>query len=149
MRPPAFPIAATLSLVIVLGLGACSSPAAAPSGGDEVSSTSESQQSNASADTEGGADLPSGWPSELPAPDGKLMFGVAKPDSVSANFRMEDMDDVERLFADFLSAGYELLAESETNGSVSRGFANETFKVNISVSPDGDRFSLNYVAVPA
>lgn len=157
MRRLALSTTGALSAALILTLGACSATTAGQSERVEVGSTPDAAQPDdpsaaqpdESASGEGDTDRPADWPPELPLPQGQLLFGGAGTDVVTANFRMSDMADVDRLFADFISAGFELLAESNTDGALARGFANDTYRVNISVTPDGDNFSLTYVAVPA
>lgn len=147
MRRLALHSALTLSIAATLALAACSGPMTDQPNGVAGGNAQDGADSSDSGNGGDGFELPSDWPSELPVPRGEVIVAFASPGSVSASFLVDDMDDVDSLFAEFISAGYELLAESESNGTVVRGFANDTYRVNISAVPDGDKFSLTYVAV--
>ncbi|WP_294179422.1 hypothetical protein [uncultured Schumannella sp.] len=86
-----------------------------------------------------GVSLPDSWPSELPLPDGELLFSIAAGGTYSAQFEVSDDSAFLNLGAQLQSAGYELVSEADFGGLLSAGYENDTYFITLSYVPgEGD-----------
>ncbi|WP_010204801.1 hypothetical protein [Salinibacterium sp. PAMC 21357] len=58
-----------------------------------------------------GGSLPDSWPSEVPVPDGKILFSLAAAGTYSATLTVDSQDKAKAGYEQFVANGYEVVSE--------------------------------------
>lgn len=97
---------------------------------------------------QGGGQLPSSWPSDVPTPPGDVVFAVASPGNWTASIVVDGQSAVDRAYAELERAGYTLDTEANFGGFVTRSYINDTYQVSVSALPDeAEGFTIQYVII--
>lgn len=77
----------------------------------------------------GGASLPESWPSDVPTPDGSVLFSAGIDGNYTATFEISGADVVDRLRSDLEGSGYALTQEADYGGLLNYLYENDTYTV--------------------
>lgn len=82
--------------------------------------------------------LPSSWPSDVPTPDGDVIFSLGTPGNWAATIIVAGAGVVDAIYGDLEGAGYTLISEADFGGLASRVYENDVYTVSVSASPSED-----------
>jgi hypothetical protein len=81
---------------------------------------------------------PSSWPSDVPTPDGDVIFSLGTPGNWAATIIVANAGVVDAIYGDLEGAGYTLISEADFGGLASRVYENDVYTVSVSASPSED-----------
>lgn len=90
-----------------------------------------------------GASLPDSWPSDVPTPEGDVLFSSAIDGTWGATIVVADASVVDGVYAELEAAGWTLVGESSIDILSSRSYENDTYSVSVSSVPDGETGAVN------
>lgn len=86
----------------------------------------------------GTSTLPSSWPSDVPTPDGDVIFSLGTPGNWAATIIVANAGVVDAIYGDLEGAGYTLISEADFGGLASRVYENDVYNVSVSGTPSED-----------
>ena len=100
--------------------------------------------------SDGGASLPDSWPSDVPTPDGEVVFSAAAEGSFQASILVSGQSVIDALYADLEAAGYTLEGEANLGGLVSRNYTGPDFSIVVGAISDEDtgEVTVQYILTP-
>ncbi|MBU1250933.1 MULTISPECIES: hypothetical protein [Microcella] len=84
---------------------------------------------NIDVDGGGGASLPDSWPSDVPTPDGSVLFSAGVDGNFTASFEISGPEVVDQLRGDLEDSGYALTQEADYGGLLNYLYENDTYTV--------------------
>lgn len=99
---------------------------------------------------DGGATLPDNWPSDVPTPEGEVIFSAAAEGGFQASIQVSDQSVVDALYADLEAAGYTLEGEADLGGLVSRNYVGPDFGIVVGSISDEEtgQVTVQYILTP-
>lgn len=93
-----------------------------------------------------GASLPASWPSDVPTPEGEVLFSLASDGTYSATILVSDMGVVDAVHAELEAAGYTVVSEADFGGILTKVFEGSAYSVTSGVVPDEEtgQFSVQW-----
>ena len=86
-----------------------------------------------------GASLPDSWPSDVPTPDGTVLFSAAAGGTFTASFEVADTGVVDRLTGELEAAGYTKTQEADYGGLLNTLWENDAYTVTtVFIAGEGD-----------
>lgn len=144
--------AGVLAILLTSGLMACTNPLEAViqkgiEKGVEKGIENETG-GKVDIDTGSGAELPDGWPADLPVPPGKPTLAIKNEDGMMVTY-MTDRAALDKVIAEMEANGY-TKGDTEVNTAEMKilTFQNDKWSVNLQSVVDGDKIMLNYVVSP-
>lgn len=100
--------------------------------------------------SDGGASLPDSWPSDVPTPDGEVIFSAAAEGGFQASIQVSGQSVVDALYADLEAAGYTLEGEANLGGLVSRNYVGPDFGIVVGSISDEEtgEVTVQYILTP-
>jgi hypothetical protein len=97
------------------------------------------------------ADLPEGFPSEVPLPDAELTAGVGSSDGWWVTFTADSSSVLDNLYEDLEAAGWEQTGDFTSDELSQRGYTNGTYDVAVgAIEADGSiQLTIAVTPVPA
>ncbi len=150
---------ALVALVIAMtgSLAACGNPIkdavddavgnAVENGVEKVVENAGGDGSDIDLDLNGdGANLPDGFPGDIPRPDAKLTAAVTQEDGWFLAFAPVDFSEVEALVAEY-GSGWETQSETDYGEWKTWAFTNDAYFASVSAIDDGEGWAISLTAV--
>lgn len=84
----------------------------------------------------GGGSLPESWPSDVPTPEGDVLFSLVQDGTSVATIDVGSQAAVDAAYAELEAAGYVVTSEADLGGLVSKIYENDTYIVTVGSAPD-------------
>lgn len=149
------PAVGALALVVTLGLTGCFGNPLEQLTDNLVEGGVENlieEQTGVDIDIDGGggASLPSSWPSDVPTPDGTVLFSAGVDGNFTASFEIAGPDVVDGIRGELEGSGYALSQEADYGGLVNYLYESDAYTVTVVyiAGEDGNADTLQYSIVP-
>ena len=96
-----------------------------------------------------GAELPEGFPTEVPLIEGEVAFGVAIGNGYNVSVRVDGPEAIDEISDQLEAAGFTAQAGGTTGAETTQAFSSDAFTVIVVLTKEGDTgYLANYTVAP-
>lgn len=89
-----------------------------------------------------GASLPDSWPSDVPTPEGDVLFSSSIDGNWGAQILVDNVGVLDALYSELEAAGFALTGEANIDVLTSRTYESDVYTVSVGSLPDPDTGSV-------